>query len=136
MDPSEFRAILPSREEFGRLFNSTGWNNEYRLDDDRLFEAIKQSWYAISAYHFETLVGFGRIICDGVLHAFIVDVIVLPEYQSKGIGRALMEHLMEYCRSRNIRDIQLFCANGKVAFYEKLGFVKRPENAPGMELKS
>ena len=89
----------------------------------------------ISAYHNGSLIGFGRIICDGVLHALIVDVIVLPEYQHKGIGSAVMTRLMEYCRSKNIRDIQLFCATGKVEFYEKLGFVKRPDNAPGMEVK-
>lgn len=135
MDSYEFQNTLPSSEAFFALFNSTGWNNEYHLDEDRLFEALKKSWYALSVYHDSLLVGFGRVICDGVLHALIVDVVVLPEYQSRGIGSSIMTRLVEYCRSRNIRDIQLFCATGKAEFYEKLGFVRRPEDAPGMELK-
>jgi hypothetical protein len=35
----------------------------------------------------------------------------------------------------NIRDIQLFCARGQRAFYEKRGFVARPDDAPGMQYK-
>jgi hypothetical protein len=50
------------------------------------------------------MVGFGRIVTDQVLHAMIY-----------------------------IRDIQLFCARGKQAFYEKHGFVVRPIDAPGMQ---
>ena len=34
-----------------------------------------------------------------------------------------------------IRDIQLFAATNKFAFYEKFGFEKRPINAPGMQLR-
>ncbi len=135
MDSIEFKDTLPSKEAFYRLFESSGWNTEYHLDDNQLFEALTQSWYMISAYYNNSLIGFGRIICDGVLHALIVDVIVLPDYQNKGIGSAVMTRLVEYCRSKNIRDIQLFCAAGKAEFYEKLNFVKRPENAPGMEIK-
>jgi GNAT superfamily N-acetyltransferase len=120
---------------FYALFESTGWNTEYQLDEQRLYEAITHSWYMVSAYHDGVLVGFGRIISDGVLHALIIDVIVLPEYQLKGIGRAIMDRLVDYCRTWNIKDIQLFCAKGKTVFYEKLGFSRRPDDAPGMEIK-
>ena len=33
------------------------------------------------------------------------------------------------------RDIQLFCAKGKAGFYERFGFLPRPQDAPGMEIK-
>ncbi len=135
MDSYEYQVTLPSREAFYRLFESAGWNKEYRLDENQLHEALGRSWYMISAYHKDSLVGFGRILSDGVFHALIIDVIVLPEYQYKGIGSAIMNRLIEHCRSKNIRDIQLFCAKEKTTFYEKLGFVRRPDDAPGMEIK-
>jgi ribosomal protein S18 acetylase RimI-like enzyme len=135
MDSFEFRNTLPPKEAFFILFESTGWNTEYHLDQDRLFEALSESRCMVSVYQNETLVGFGRLISDGILHALIIDVIVLPEYQRKGIGQAIMDRLMEYCRTRDIKDVQLFCAQGKAVFYEKLGFTRRPDDAPGMEIK-
>ena len=66
------------------------------------------------------------------MHAMIYDVIVLPEYQGHGIGGRIMELLIRQCLHANIRDIQLFSARGKRGFYERYGFVARPDDAPGM----
>ena len=41
---------------------------------------------------------------------------------------------MAECRRHGIVDVQLFCADGARPFYERLGFVTRPDDAPGMEL--
>jgi len=130
-----FDEKLPDKDQLFDLFLTTGWNDQYKLATDELFTAVKNSWYIISAYHNERLVGFGRIICDGVVHALILDMIVHPDYKRKGIGTKILNRMVEKCRSHNIRDIQLFCARDKIAFYEKSGFVPRPANAPGMELK-
>ncbi|MFH1141387.1 MAG: GNAT family N-acetyltransferase [Chloroflexota bacterium] len=127
--------VLPGKEQYASLFATTGWNDEHHLDADRLYEAISHSWYTVSAYDDARLVGFGRAISDGVLHALIVDLIVAPEYQGMGIGGHILRELVRKCRSKGIRDIQLFCARGKVGFYEKQGFTARPLDAPGMELK-
>ena len=128
--------ILPAKGEYFRLFESTGWNEGYQLDADGLREAIGKSWYLASAYDGDCLVGFGRVISDGVLHALIVDLIVLPSYQGSGIGALILDELTDKCRSQRIPDIQLFCAKGKTGFYEKHGFVRRPTDGPGMEMKS
>jgi GNAT superfamily N-acetyltransferase len=127
---------LPGKDEIFDLFLTTGWNENYQLDRHELFAAIKESWHTISAYENDRLVGFGRIICDGVVHALILDMIVHPSHKRKGIGTRILKNLVEKCHEHNIRDIQLFCATDKKDFYEKNGFVPRPENAPGMELKN
>jgi GNAT superfamily N-acetyltransferase len=95
---------------------------------------LAPTWYAVSAYEGERLVGTGRIIGDGVLHALLVDVIVDPDYRHRGIGSAIVERLAAECRRHRIVDVQLFCAFGVSPFYERLGFAARPEDAPGMEL--
>jgi ribosomal protein S18 acetylase RimI-like enzyme len=124
---------LPAREHFFSLFETTGWNTKYELTKDELYAALKNSWYCISIYDQNNLVGFGRIISDGIVHALILDVIVLPEMQGEGIGKENMNKLILKCKKHNIRDIQLFCAKDKAGFYEKLGFERRDENAPGMQ---
>ncbi len=124
---------LPAREHFFSLFETTGWNTKYELTKDELYFALKNSWYCISIYDQNNLVGFGRIISDGIVHALILDVIVLPEMQGEGIGKEIMNKLILKCKKHNIRDIQLFCAKDKAGFYEKLGFERRDENAPGMQ---
>jgi len=105
------------------------------LKEDELYCAIQKSWFYISAYEKEQLVGFGRIISDGIAHALILDMIVLPEFQNKGIGNEILKILVEKCRKHKIRDIQLFSAKGKMGFYQKYGFKIRPEEAQGMEIR-
>jgi ribosomal protein S18 acetylase RimI-like enzyme len=126
---------LPDRGAFFELFGSTGWNEEYGLSSDEIFHAIENSWYMVSAYDEGRLVGYGRVLSDGKLHALITEMIVLPEYQGRGIGREVLKYLTDICQSHKIRDIQLFSAKGKAGFYEKFGFSRRSEAGPGMEIK-
>ncbi len=130
-----YKTSLPAPQAFYNLFVSTNWNNHYQLNSGQLFKALENSWYMISAYSNKNLIGFGRIICDGIVHALILDLIVHPEYQNIGIGGQILNKLVEECEQHQIRDIQLFCAKGYSPFYEKGGFKKRPDDAPGMEIK-
>ncbi|MCK5171233.1 MAG: GNAT family N-acetyltransferase [Bacteroidales bacterium] len=119
---------LPTTEQFFDLFETTDWNTKYELTKEELFTALKNSWYSISVFDNEQLIGFGRIICDSIVHALILDVIIIPERQGEGIGKEIMEKLVSECKKHKIRDIQLFSAKDKAGFYEKLGFECRPED--------
>jgi GNAT superfamily N-acetyltransferase len=130
-----YHDVLPDSQSFFELFETTGWNRDYKLDEAALSEAILTSWTAVSAYDGDQLVGFGRVISDGILHAIIVDLIVRPTYQKHGIGGQILRRLVDRCRAHHVRDIQLFCARGKAGFYKHFGFVSRPQDAPGMEWK-
>lgn len=123
----------PDPDRFFLLFESTGWNDEYKLTKKELAAALKKCFYCVSAYDDEELVGFGRMVSDGILHAVIYEMIVKPEYQRKGIGAKILNMLVNKCQQGNIRDVQLFCARGKKGFYEKYGFMARPNDAPGMQ---
>ena len=130
-----FLEQLPNKDEYFSLFNTTGWNKAYQADPDDLERANRNSWLVVSAYDDRKLVGFGRVVTDFVLHAMIFDMIVLPSYQGRGIGTIILKRLVERCLEQGIRDIQLFCAKGRVAFYEKNGFEARADDAPGMQLR-
>ena len=130
-----YQSTLPTAAQFAALFETTGWNAERHRSPQELHQALQSSWYAVSAYQGERLVGFGRVISDGVLHALIVEMIVAPDYQRHGIGHTILIDLVARCRRAGIEDIQLFCAKGKAGFYLKHGFVPRPADAPGMQLQ-
>jgi GNAT superfamily N-acetyltransferase len=128
-----YKTNQPLADQYFNLFETTGWNKEYCLSIDELKLALSNSYYTVSAYEGDKLVGFGRIISDGVLHAMIYEMIVDPGYQGEGIGSTILNMMVDKCLENNIRDVQLFCARGKKVFYERHGFTVRDNNAPGMQ---
>lgn len=124
----------PTIGAYKALHRTTGWNAKGLYTYDQLYQAISNSWYSASIYDDMTLIGYGRIISDGIYQTFICDVMVHPDYQRKGVGTMVMEVLLEHCQKENIKWIQLSCAKGKQPFYQKLGFKVRDPDAPGMML--
>ena len=125
---------LPSAPEYAALFETTGWNRVYEASPEALGKALQNSWCSASAYDSGQLIGFGRIVSDGVLYAMIHDLIVHPSYQGRGVGSEILRKLIQNCRNAGIREIQLFSAAGRSEFYERFGFVARASDSPGMRL--
>lgn len=79
-------------------------------------------------------IGMGRITGDGGCHCQITDMCVLPEYQGKGIGKSIMEKLMEFINN----ELPVSCyisliADGDASFlYEKFGFKDTLPASKGM----
>ncbi|SES18757.1 Acetyltransferase (GNAT) domain-containing protein [Gracilibacillus ureilyticus] len=129
----QFKNTIPSKTDFHQLFKTTGWDAHRKFSEDKLMNAISNSWYLLSVYHNERLIGFGRVISDGVYQTFICDMMVHPDYQNKGIGSKVFRMLLEKCEESGIKWVQLSCARGKTGFYEKFGFKHRPADGPGMQ---
>ena len=111
--PVELRLSRPSPEAYLALFETTGWNDEYHVSAEELRRANATSQFMVSAYDGERLVGYGRLLSDGVLHAMIYEMIVHPEHQGKGLGSQILQQLIQWCRENHIREAQLFCARGR-----------------------
>lgn len=80
-------------------------------------------------------IALGRILWDQGYVVYIADVIVLPEYQGRGLGRQIMEKLIATIKSW-IKPgyrimVSLVSAKGKEEFYEKFGFTRRPNEDLG-----
>jgi GNAT superfamily N-acetyltransferase len=130
----EYRDEVPTAAEFELLFRLSGWTEAMEIPADRLAETLPYAWYSVCARRGGEIVGTGMVLGDGVLHALIVDVIVMPELRGNGIGTEIMGRLIAHCREERVLQVQLFSARGKRGFYERLGFVARPDDGPGMEL--
>lgn len=136
-EPFSLRHEAPKASDFKVLYDSTGWGSPDR-DVQDYARALAGSWRVVAAYASDAagqprLVGVARLISDGVLHAYVNEMIVHPDAQGQGLGSRLLKELLALCHAAGITDIQLFSARGKRGFYERHGFVARPDEGPGMQ---
>ena len=82
----------------------------------RAFEA---SHTTVFIYEESRLIGFGRAISDGEYQGAIYDVAVLPDAQGKGIGKTIIQTILDRLPNCNI---VLYATPGMEGFYKKLGF--------------
>ncbi len=82
-------------------------------------KAFENSHTVVFAFDGRKLIGFGRAISDGVYQAAIYDIAVLPEYQGKKIGSAIINHILSLTPNCNFI---LYASPGKGIFYEKQNF--------------
>lgn len=117
------------------LREKVGWKP---LTELQAKKALENSLMTIVAYDKDKPVGMGRIVGDGAVICYIQDLIVIPEYQGKGVGLMIMESLIDYAKEMKLPDTQmmldLMCAKGREDFYKKCGFTARPTEklGPGM----
>lgn len=65
--------------------------------------SIRQSFRSIGVYQGGIQVGFARVVSDGLTVAYLCDVFVLPAFQGKGIGKALVEEATEGAGLRGLK---------------------------------
>lgn len=117
------------------LRKSVNWKVLSREQADK---ALRGSLYTVCVYDDEVPIGMGRIVGDGVVIDYIQDLIVIPEYQKKGIGRIIIDKLVEYVQLTKLEGTEimlcLMCAKGREDFYKKFNFIARPTDSlgPGM----
>ncbi|MFS0713157.1 GNAT family N-acetyltransferase [Microbacterium sp. 2P01SA-2] len=122
----------PTTAEFATLYAETGWAE---WSPETFERALAGSWVVCSARDDDgKLVGIGRLISDGALHAFVTEMIVATSARGAGIGSEILRMLVDESRRRGVSDIQLFAARGRAAFYERHGFAARSAEGPGMEI--
>jgi ribosomal protein S18 acetylase RimI-like enzyme len=84
--------------------------------------AFTNSLFKCFIFDKENLIGVGRTLADGIDCAYICDIAVDPEYQSRGLGKDIVLKLVEL--SAGHKKIILYANPGKEGFYAKLGFKK------------
>ena len=64
----------------------------------------------------------------------IEDVVVANQTRDKGIGRALVEKCIEFCKTDGCYKVILDCSNKNVPFYKECGF-RVTENCMRIDLR-
>jgi len=113
-------------EEYNNLRESIGWKTK---DKDLVENAIKNSTIVKKAKIKNKVVGMAIVIGDGIYY-LVVDVLVDESYQGKGIGKKIVNEIIEEIESKTEKGqtcfINLISMEGKEDFYEKCGFIKVP----------
>ncbi|MCY7393928.1 MAG: GNAT family N-acetyltransferase [Leptolyngbyaceae cyanobacterium CAN_BIN12] len=119
--------------ELEELCSAVGWS---RRPLRKVKKAIQHSFLVVTMWEQRgtqrRLIGFSRATSDHAFNATIWDVVVHPDFQSQGFGKALMKHIIKKLRSEDISNITLFADPQVVDFYRRLGFMSDPEGIKGM----
>lgn len=113
-------------KEFNLLYDLVGWGS---YDDKISKRALDNTYYSVSIYADERIVGYGRIIGDTICFMYIQNIMVDPMYQGNGIGTMVMNKLLSkiYEIKKDNPDLRTYfgASKGRESFYERFGFVRR-----------
>jgi len=114
-------------DEVVALLADSYWN----VDVPR--EVVKQSHLHADAWigardQEGNLVASARAVSDYSKVAWIYDVIVAPEWRSRGIGKALMKLMLDHPAVRHVRNVRLATKDAQGLYY-KFGFVDMDDSA-------
>ena len=128
--PCVFKVSPPvGNDELNALFASA-WPDHPSTDFQPL---LRHALFYVCAYEDSRLIGFAKIVSDGALHGFLLDPIVAPDQQRKGIGRQLVERCAAEARNRGVEWLHVDFAPHLKEFYAACGF--SPTEAGLMNLK-
>ena len=119
--------------ELEELCDRVGWA---RRPLRKVKKAIHHSFLVVSMWEVrgkkKRLIGFARATSDYAFNATIWDVVVDPNFQNRGLGKAMMKYTIAQLRNADISNITLFADPQVVDFYRRLGFILDPEGIKGM----
>ena len=110
------RQIEP--EQLQALLRQTGWANQRSIEG--IQKMLQGTPLTLGAWEGDRLVGFARVITDGIYRALIDDVVVEESTRGTGIGSELMRQLIE--RLTEVEAVFLHCGEQVVSFYERHRF--------------
>ncbi len=125
-----------SVDDFQNLHITLGWKF---LDNKLVKKSIKNSMIKVSCVENGKTIGIARVVGDGFTHGFLTDVIVLPDYQGKGVGKAMISYLLSRLQdyvNKNCDEfmLELTPTKDNANFYVKCGFKHKPEMMEGCYL--
>jgi len=104
-------------DEVKSLLKQSYWANDRDLVT--ILTSINNS-ICFSLFHNEIQVGFGRVVTDFASVAYISDVIIDSKHRSEGLGKWLVDTIINDPRWKNI--LQLLVTDDAHSLYEQFGF--------------
>ena len=99
---------------------------------------LQNSLHSVMLEHNGSIIGMGRLIGDGGCYCQVVDLCVLPEYQGKGYGKKIMEHIMKYIDKHlpSSCHVSLLTDRDTPILYKKFGFQDTLPITKGMYIQT
>ena len=85
---------------------------------------MNNSLFGVVATVNDKVVGTGRIVGDGAIFYYIQDLMVMPKYQKRGMGSAILDALIVYINNNAQWPcyISLFTSKGLEKLFTPYGF--------------
>jgi ribosomal protein S18 acetylase RimI-like enzyme len=80
-------------DAFNRVHAAAFAHRVLRWDWSRQFQQHSLTW--VCAFDEDEVIGFVNLTWDGGVHGFLLDSAVVPDRQGQGIGRRLVDELLE-----------------------------------------
>ena len=130
----ELSLAIPAEDEYLALRRAAGLS---AMTPEGARLGLPASWCSVCLRHADELVGMGRVVGDGGLFLFVVDIAVAPAWQRQGLGHRIMQALMDEVHARApARTMVGLIADGTAhTLYEKFGFRLVAPGAHGMLLR-
>jgi GNAT superfamily N-acetyltransferase len=93
--------VLPDANEYQMLRTAVGWASP---SEAACQQALDGTSFGVVARHAERIVGMGRLVGDAAMYSFIVDVVVHPDHQGAGLGRRMVDALVNWSNTRHPHD--------------------------------
>ena len=133
---SDYELVVgtPGVDDYRRLRRVAGLSERTQLAAEA---GLPSTWFAVTVAHAGRIVGMGRIIGDGGTAFQIVDIAVEPEHQGKGLGKRIMQALVEHLHAKAPPSAYVsLIADGEARhLYAKYGFAPVAPTSIGMALK-
>jgi len=112
----------PQIEDLLQLFQAEWWTKG--RDPAGVRRALAASDLIIAFCDVETqrLAAFTRVLTDYVYKALVLDVIVAAAHRGTGLGRSLLDAVIDHPALCDVRHFELYCRPEMVPFYAKWGF--------------
>ncbi|MGB3545157.1 GNAT family N-acetyltransferase [Rubrivirga sp.] len=88
-------------------------------NSDALMAAFEASNLVLTLWERDRLVGLARVLTDGATTSYLCDLAVEPDVQGAGVGKRLIDEIMERCKGT---ELILRDSNLSSGFYDRLGF--------------
>ena len=122
----------PTLEEYKEMRRAV---NFMVLSDRIASNALNNAFHITTVRDNGKAIGMIRVLSDGSYANFITDVIVIPEYQKRGIGTEMVRRTVDFMKTTlqpgETIVLYLMSAIGKESFYKQFGFRERPNEVWG-----
>lgn len=113
-------------EQLMDLYKQCWWARDRKIEDVR--KMLKVS-IIIGITNIENdLIGFTRILTDGVFKALVLDVVVDEKYRNQKLGEQLLKTVVAHPLIKDVRHLDLNCTEEMIPFYQKYGFTEKFDN--------
>lgn len=121
----EFNVIFQlneaQKDDLMQLYKNEFWSHQRRRAD--VEKMLANTTIVVGIENGDRkLIGFCRVLTDFVYRAILFDVIIHPDYRGQGLGKLLIDTVVEHPDLQQVEHIDLCCLPEMIEFYKQWNF--------------